>query len=118
MIRKELTMHLIAYNLVRALMAQASQQYKVDNVRISFAGAVAAIRQWAPKMALVGSGCKRGKMFKDLLSCIAADRTPYRPNRVEPRARKRRPKDYQLLNKPRSEFKEIMHRNRYKKPLS
>ena len=118
MIHKELTMHLIAYNLVRALMTQASQQYNVDAARISFAGAVATIRQWAPKMALAPSDRKRDKMFQDLLFYIAHDRTPNRPNRVEPRAKKRRPKKYKLLNKPRSELKEIMCSNRYTNPLS
>ena len=46
------------------------------------------------------------------------DAMPDRPNRSEPRARKRRPKNYQLLNKPRRLFKEIQHRNRYRKALS
>ncbi len=40
---------------------------------------------------------------------------PHRPNRSEPRAKKRRPKNYQLLNKPRRQFKEIPHRSKYVK---
>ena len=118
MIHKELTMHLIAYNLVRALMAQAAQQYKVDGFRISFAGAVASIRQWAPKIAAVDNRRKRSKMIADLMQCIAKDQTPDRPHRVEPRAKKRRAKEYGLLTKPRAEYKEIPHRNRYQKGLS
>jgi hypothetical protein len=118
MIHKELTMHLIAYNLVRVLMAQAAQQHKVDGFRISFAGAVASIRQWSPKIATVDNRRKRSKMIADLMQCIAKDQTPDRPHRVEPRAKKRRPKEYGLLTKPRAEFKEIAHRNRYTKALS
>ena len=55
-------------------------------------------------------------MTDALLECIARDPVPLRPNRSEPRARKRRPKNYQLLNKPRHLFKEIHHRNKYTKP--
>jgi len=54
----------------------------------------------------------------DLLETIAEDLLPERPFRREPRALKRRPKPFQLMNKPRSEMVEIPHRSRYKKPLS
>jgi len=48
-----------------------------------------------------------------LLEVIARDRLPERSGRYEPRALKRRPKPYPLLNRPRKKFKEIPHRNRY-----
>ena len=57
-------------------------------------------------------------MMNTLLYYIARNTVPDRANRFEPRAKKRRPKNYQLLNKPQSEFKEIHHRNKYTKPLS
>jgi len=44
---------------------------------------------------------------------LARDLVRYRPNRTEPRAVKRRPKPYPLLNQPRHRFREIPHRNRY-----
>jgi hypothetical protein len=43
---------------------------------------------------------------------------PHRPDRVEPRAIKRKKKNYQLLNKPRKQFREIAHRNKYVAGLS
>ena len=49
---------------------------------------------------------------------LERDRVPDRPNRVEPRAVKRRPKNYQRLTQPRLIFKECPHRNKYRKPLS
>jgi hypothetical protein len=61
---------------------------------------------------------QRAAVLEAFLQCLAADTLPKRPNRIEPRARKRRPKNYQLLNKPRRQFQEIQHRNRYAKPLS
>lgn len=48
LIQKEFTMHLIAYNLVRALMLDAAARNGCDPLRISLAGAIAATRQWAP----------------------------------------------------------------------
>ena len=53
------------------------------------------------------------QLWEDLLLNLARDLVRYRPNRVEPRAVKRRPKPYPLLNKPRRRFKEISHRSRY-----
>ena len=50
----------------------------------------------------------------ELLEAIASVQNPLRPGRREPRAKKRRPKSYQLLTKPRHKFKEIPPRERYR----
>lgn len=119
MIHKELTMYCIAYNLIRAIMLEAATQHGVPLDRVSFKGTVVAIRQWAPVMAAARLGDnKRRRLLAALLECIARDRLPNRPNRTEPRAVKRRPKNYQRLTQPRHVFKECPHRNRYKKSLS
>jgi hypothetical protein len=55
----------------------------------------------------------RDQLWADLLLNLARDLVPYRPGREEPRAVKRRPKPYPLLNRPRRRFREIPHRNRY-----
>ena len=54
----------------------------------------------------------RRQLWEDLLLNLARDLVRYRPNRQEPRAVKRRPKPYPLLNQPRRRFVEIPHRNR------
>ena len=117
MIHKELTMHLIAYNLVRLTMLEAAATQGICTTRISFKGTLSTIRQWAP---IVSGSCPgaRPTLWNRLLEYVADDVLAHRPNRLEPRARKRRPKNYQLLTKPRHEFKEIPHRNKYKKMLS
>ena len=51
----------------------------------------------------------------ELLEVIARDQVPDRPGRREPRAVKRRPKPYQLLNHPRHLMKELPHRSKYRK---
>ena len=87
--------------------------------RLSFKGTAATIRQWAPTLAKAQSQPERAAaLYKLMLYYIAADPVPHRPDRIEPRAKKRRPKNYALLTKPRRIFKDIVHRNRYKKGKS
>lgn len=102
LVEKEVWLHAIAYNLVRALMLEAASTHQVDPARLSFKGTVDTLRQWAPLLA-TGSGVTRAAR-RALLRTIAADQVPDRPNRGEPRAVKRRPKCYQLLTRPRRQM--------------
>jgi hypothetical protein len=114
MIHKELWMHIIAYNLIRTLMWQAAQCEQVCALSLSFRSCLASIRQWIPWMAALDPASRRFmKTQQLLLKYLAEQILPCRPNRVEPRARKRRPKNYPLLTQPRKIFKEIPHRNHY-----
>jgi Transposase DDE domain len=113
MVHKELEMFLIGYNLIRALMTEASALHEVPLDRISFKGTVDATRQYSIAIAQARSKKKQRELVADLLSVLAKDELPYRPGRREPRAIKRRPKPFPLLNKHRRQFKEIPHRNRY-----
>lgn len=117
MAHKELYMHLIAYNLVRAIMRDTATAYAVHLERLSLKGSIATIRQWAPTLAQADSE-QAADLYRQMLRYIAADPVPLRPNRIEPRARKRRPKNYPLLNQPRHDYVEIRHRNRYTKSKS
>lgn len=113
MAHKELEMYLIAYNLIRGLMVEAGIIYDVPLDRISFKGTVDAARQYSLALAQAGKKKKQRQLVADLLRVIALDQVPDRPGRREPRAVKRRPKPYPLLNKPRHQFKEVTHRSRY-----
>jgi len=113
MVHKELEMFFIAYNLIRCLMLQASQNYQVDLQRMSFQGTVDSTRQFAAALAQARSRKKQKALIENLLQTIAADLVPDRPNRREPRAVKRRPNPCAYLTKPRHKFKDSQHRNRY-----
>jgi hypothetical protein len=113
MTEKELFAYLVAYNLIRCLMAQAVAQAGVEMERLSFKGTVDAVRQFAPAFHGARSKAQRQQIWRELVRTITRDLVPLRPNRQEPRAVKRRPKAYQLLNKPRHTFKEVPHRCRY-----
>lgn len=112
MVEKEVVMHIIAYNLIRATMIEAAQATQKPLERISFKGACQAIREWAPILAIV-TQTALNNLYEAMLQAIGRAPVPHRPNRTEPRARKRRPKNYQLLNQPRHQFKEIPHRSKY-----
>lgn len=108
-IERELWMHAIAYNLVRALLLEAALTHAVPIHRLSFKGGVDALHAWAD-LALRGPR-RRRHARRELLARLAADLVPFRPNRHEPRARKRRPKNYQLMTKPRAKMKISASRN-------
>lgn len=113
MLHKELEMFFIAYNLIRCLMVQAGATNQAELDRMSFKGTVDSVRQFSLAIAQAGSKKKQNQLIIELLEVIARDQLPDRPDRREPRAVKRRPKAFPLLNKPRDQFKEIAHRNRY-----
>src|SRR3990172_7439027 len=116
MVEKELWMRIIAYNLIRAVMQESSITHCLPTERLSFKGTLSTLRQWAPTLSSPHVNKMENRvLYKVMLYYIAHDTVPLRPKRVEPRARKRRAKNYQLLNKPRKLLKEILHRNRYRR---
>ena len=115
MVRKELLAYLVAYNLIRCLMAEAVARAGVEMEHLSFKGTVDAVRTYAAEIRAARSRSKRERLWEELIRTIITDKVPRRPGRTEPRAVKHRPKAYPLLNKPRRQFKEIPHRNRYRK---
>lgn len=113
MVEKELLAYLIAHNLTRCIMAEAARRYEAKLERISFKGTIDAVRQYGAAIAQAPNRKMRRQLWEDLLLNLAHDLVPSRLNRQEPRALKRRPKQFPLLNKPRRKFKEVPHRNRY-----
>jgi len=114
MIRKEILMNFIAYNCVRRLMYEAAEKTDLHVREVSFKGCLQAIRNWSPQFNREKLGVtERRKLLNDLYGVVTGLPLKQRPGRSEPRCRKRRPKAYQILTKPRHEMKEIEHRNRY-----
>ena len=113
MVRKEILMHLIAYNCIRCLIAEAAKNKGVRVRRISFKGSVQALRQWEPQLNQ-SKICRqeRDRLIGLLYDSIAGNLIPYRPGRSEPRAVKRRPKPYRLLTVPRHEMIALQNKER------
>ncbi len=104
MVRKELWCHLLAYNLIRHLMWEAEQTRAGCAGRTSFKGTIQYLISFR---ALFGvTTLQRNKaLLNQLLAFVAAQEVPCRPDRVEPRVKKRRPKKYNLMSKPRAELR-------------
>jgi Transposase DDE domain len=111
MVRKEAYAHLIAHNLIRATIAQAAADQSVALERISFKGALDAIRQFTQAMAQARSKPQRQKLWSKLLQTLASDLVPERPGRREPRAVKRKKNKYPRLDAPRHQFHDHPKRN-------
>jgi hypothetical protein len=96
-------------------MTEAGAIYDTPRERITFKGTVDACRQIRIAIAQARSQKKQQQLVAELLAVLAKDQVPERPERCEPRAVKRRPKPFALLNRPRRSFKELPHRSRYRK---
>src|SRR3970282_1142147 len=101
MVQKEVGAFFLAYNLIRAAMAQAAACAKLLPRQLSFCGAKRMINGF---MDLLRGRTTRGLigMFAYLRGAIALLLLPHRPNRGEPRAVKRRPKPHRLLTELRN----------------
>jgi IS4 transposase len=107
LVRKEVWTHILAYNLIRTITAQAANKHDLEPRSISFKGAVQTLEAFQPVIALQGERdpAFRKTLYEHLLNAIAIHRVADRPDRFEPRLRKRRPKHYGFLRKPRAQTK-------------
>ena len=115
MIHRELLVLLIAHNLVRAIMAEAARIHDVPLERLSFKGTLDTLRHFCAAIAQAQRAAQRRRLWSEMLRVIAADQVPWRPDRWEPRAVKRRPKAYPKLNRPRHQYQETRHGSRYRR---
>jgi Transposase DDE domain len=108
MVRKEVAMHLLAYNLVRGLMAEACRVGEVKPRRLSFTGAMHTVRTF--EEVHLYDPVRIESDLPRLLELIGKKRLEERPDRYEPRAVKRRPKPHPLLRMPRKAARQLIAR--------
>ncbi len=101
MVRKEIWADLLAYNLICTVIAQAATKHDKHPRQISFTRAMRTLEAFRPTLAHVPSR-QLADIYEQMLQAIASHQIANRPNRLEPRQRKRRPKPYKLMTKPRS----------------
>ena len=90
-VHKELLIFAILYHLVRRVILQSATQQQVEVARISFLDAL----RW---LGAPGTGIPLEALFVN----------PARPNRVEPRVTKRRPKAFPFMTKPRRILRQVL----------
>jgi len=103
MVRKEVWAHLLVYNVVRTLMAQAARAAAVRPDEVSFTGALQTVNAFLPNLRSARTAEEVRRLCLVLLGAIAQHRVGNRPDRYEPRAVKRRPKKFPRLKEPRAE---------------
>lgn len=99
MVEKELWVYLLAYNLIRLLMAQAAAEHATTPRALSFKHTVQLWTEFTARK--LPSDTNLSHSLTTLLRLIAQVPVGHRPHRSEPRARKRRPKSFPWLKVPR-----------------
>jgi Transposase DDE domain len=100
MVRKEIWAHLLVANLIRGVMAKAAREHGVLPRELSFQGARQTMEAFRSELSHAQPAA--AEVLREVaLKAIASHRVGDRPDRVEPRVRKRRPKNYPLMHKPR-----------------
>lgn len=101
-VRNEFFMHLVAYNLIRKVMAIAAARAGREPWTVSFKGTLQTLGKLFP---LLATSISTDTWCGTLLEAVATHTVGNRPDRVEPRVKKRRPKPYRKMTKPRQEYK-------------
>lgn len=107
MIRKEIYAYLLAYNLLRSVMYEASLHSGLNSLRFSLQATRQHLNNFSPKW-INKTKEKRQRLYKILLKKVADSYQKKRNGRVEPRVRKRRPKAYPLMQEPRAVLRQKM----------
>ena len=112
MAEKEVWTYLLAYNLIRIMMAEAALFTEQLPRQLSFKHTVQLWVAWCR----IGPEYRDGR-FEQLLLFIAQQKAGHRPGRIEPRAVKRRPKPYPLLMTPRIDAREHIEKHGHPKKI-
>lgn len=101
MVRKEIYCHMLAYNLVRSAIVESALIFDKRPRQLSFTGAMQAMNAFLSAVAARGSNLEA--QYQNMLKAISEQEIGDRPDRIEPRLVKHRPKPYKLLNEPRAQ---------------
>jgi hypothetical protein len=107
MVRKEIWMHLLAYNLIRGVMRDAAQAHEKSPRRLSFKAALQTMAGFQDALRWA-SPIRRFALVEEMLKAISSHEVGDRFGRVEPRANKRRPKPQRFLMGPRRQARKAL----------
>ena len=98
MVEKEIYAHLLAYNLIRRLVALAAIRNGLDPRRLSFKACLQTALAFMPAIVAAKSNHEAKRIFGEMMELIALHRVKKRPNRTEPRAVKKRGQSFPNLS--------------------
>jgi hypothetical protein len=107
MVRKEVGMHLLAYNLIRGVMVGAAEVHDKRPRHLSFKGALQTMTAFQDALRWSRAG-DRARLVEEMLKAISCHEVGDRFGRVEPRANKRRPKPRRFLMEPRRQARKAL----------
>lgn len=107
-VRNEFFMHLVAYNLIRRMMAIAASRTGVEPWTVSFKGTLQTMLNLLP---ILSTGVSTDAWCEAVLEAIASHEVGNRPDRYEPRLKKRRPNKYKFMREPRQNYKRRVRAN-------
>ena len=116
MVKKEIGVHLLAYNIIRIIIAEACQKHGCTPREISFKGAIQLLNSFMPRFEN-SSKEDNERMYDRMLSVMVKNKIGGRPGRVEPRKLKQRKKPFKNLNCPRRIEKKRLQKKAVKKAL-
>jgi hypothetical protein len=110
LVHKEIWTHILAYNLIRTVMAQAASRHEIEPRTISFEGTIQTLEAFQPLISFQShqDETSRQLIYEHLLSAVATHRVADRPDCIEPRMNRRRHKKVEWMLKPRWELKHEM----------
>ncbi len=106
MIKKEITMFMTAYNLVRVMMIEAAQVAGIQATRISFTSAAALTEEWMRIVLLRKPSVSKHEFMRTFFEMLAENIVPMRPGRSEPRVVKRTGQRFPKMKKARKNYPE------------
>jgi hypothetical protein len=107
LVEKEIWVHMLAYNIIRAFMATAAMMHGAKPRELSFKGTLQAIAAFRDSLRHAAPE-QRARLWEAIFVVIVHDRVGNRPGRVEPRCKKRRPKPYRMLKVPRDQARKAL----------
>lgn len=110
-VRKEFYTHLLAYNLIRGIMLEAAVAAGVSPHQLSFKGTLQSLGVFLG--IVIADAPHADRLYAALVWMISTHRVGNRPDRLEPRLIKRRPKPHKLLQEPRSVARNRLRQTSY-----
>jgi hypothetical protein len=107
MVRKEIWCHILVYNLLRATIASVAAGHRLSPRAVSFCGARQTLEAFGESLR-GASEAEYEVLVRAVQKAIATHEVGDRPDRYEPRVRKRRPKQYPVMKRPRAEAKRLL----------
>jgi hypothetical protein len=101
MIRKEIWAHVLAYNLLRTVMCEAATKQHCPPRELSFKGTLQLLNSFY-QLIVIATPTQLEALCARMLMAVGQHRVANRPNRYEPRKRKRAAKPYPPMKQPRA----------------